>query len=32
MYLDLKIIFMTIFGGMVNEEKNLFKEKQEQKV
>ena len=28
MYLDLKIIFMTIF----NEEKNLFKEKQEQKV
>lgn len=32
MYLDLKIVFMTVFGGMVNEEKNLFKEKQEQKV
>lgn len=32
MYLDLKIIFMTVFGGMVNAEKNLFKEKQEQKV
>ena len=32
MYWDLKIIFMTVFGGMVNEEKNLFKEKQEQRV
>ena len=27
-YLDVKIIFMTIFGGMVNSEKNLFKKDQ----
>lgn len=27
-YLDVKIIFMTIFGGMVNSEKNLFKKNQ----
>ena len=32
MYLDVKIIFMTIFGGMINKEKNLFADKQEQKV
>lgn len=31
-YLDIKIIFMTIFGGMINAEKNLFKEEQKEKV
>lgn len=31
-YLDIKIIFMTIFGGMINSEKNLFKEKEKETV
>lgn len=32
LYLDIKIIFMTIFGGMINAEKNLGKKKEEQHV
>lgn len=30
LYLDMKIIFMTIFGGMINNEKNLNQVKEEQ--
>ena len=26
--LDIKIIFMTVFGGMINSEKNLSREEQ----
>ena len=30
--LDVKIIFMTIFGGMINAEKNLFRDEKKEKV
>lgn len=30
MALDIKIVFMTVFGGMVNDEKNLLRHKQQE--